>query len=135
MRSYTALLLCSMAMTTVALPALADGAHHGDRAAADGGSAKPSFPMPAAEFRARVNARLAERDARAEKRIADKKLDAAKAQKIRTHLAERKAKVTVVLDKVCADGTVTADEAKEVRAAGRGPKHRAHRGAHGRRAK
>jgi len=134
MRFPTVALLVTMALSTAAIPAFAgDRAHHDGRGtpaqSADGGKKqKASFPMPAAEFRTRVNARLAKVDAHVEKRIVDKKLDAEKAKELRAKVAERKAKVIAATDKACADGTVTADEAKEVRQAGGG--HHGGKGAH-----
>ncbi|HEU4535789.1 MAG TPA: hypothetical protein VFS00_16800 [Polyangiaceae bacterium] len=74
------------------------------------------FPMGAAQFRQKVEARQQKMRERFEAAIAEKKVPADKVSEIRAHMAEKQAKVKAEVDKVCADGTVTADEAKQVRA-------------------
>ncbi len=92
--------------TLVAVPALADG---------KGGDKGASFPMPAAQFKQRIEARRAKMKQRIEERAA--KLSADDAKALRTRFAETSAKVDAEVAKAIADGTVTKDEAKAVRAA------------------
>lgn len=85
---------------------------------------KANFPMPAAEFQKRVDARAAKAKEHVEARAA--KLPEAEAKALRAKFAERQAKVAAEVKKAVADGTVTKDEAKAVRqAAGHGG-HRGH---------
>ena len=121
MRFRTVAVLVALALSTAAIPALAKGhTGHGTRAdAADASKQKAQFPMSADAFRARVNERMAKMDAHVEKRIVDKKLDAAKANEVRQRVAQAKVKITTEVNRVCSDGVVTADEAREVRQAGR----------------
>jgi hypothetical protein len=82
------------------------------------GDDKASFPMPAAEFKQHVQARQDKMKAAMEKRIAD--LPSDKQQAIRDKVAVKTAAVNAAVANAVADGTVTADEAKAVRAAGGG---------------
>lgn len=86
----------------VAIPALADGK----------GAA---FPMPAADFQAKVTARQTKARARMEERAA--KLPADQASALRAQFDETQAKVNAEVAKAVADGTVTKEEAQAVRAA------------------
>jgi len=97
----------------------------GSFALADGKS-KPSFPMPAAEFQQRVDARIAKQRAHVEEHIKAKNLDAAKAKEKREAFEARVAKIQAAAKSAEADGTVTADEAKAVREAGGGKHHGKH---------
>ena len=92
--------------TLVALPALADG---------KGGDKGASFPMPAAEFKQHLEARRAKMNKRIEERAA--KLSAAEAKALRERVAAANAKVDAEVAKAIADGTVTKEEARAVRAA------------------
>lgn len=102
----TALVTLSLA-TALAVPAFADGNHQ-----------KASFPMAAAEFNQHLEARLAKRQARLEKVITEKNVAADKANAMRAKFNERAAKTRVAAADAEKDGTVTAEEAKAVRAAG-----------------
>jgi hypothetical protein len=104
MRTKIAFLVSLALGTLVAVPAFADkdGAH-------------ASFPMPAAEFKQKVEARRAKMKQHIEERA--QKLSAAEAKELREKFAARSAKVDAEVAKAVADGTVTADEAKAVRAA------------------
>ena len=93
----------------------------GSLALADGKS-KPSFPMPAAEFQQRVDARIAKQRAHMEEHIKKENLAADKAKEKRDAFDARVAKIQAAAKQAEADGTVTADEAKAVREAG-GGKH------------
>jgi len=76
---------------------------------------RPSFPMPAAAFKQRVDARQARAREHLEKRASS--LPAAEAKALRDRFAEATAKVDAEVAKAIADGTVTQAEAAAVRAA------------------
>ena len=80
------------------------------------------FPMPAAEFQAKVNARQAKGRARMEEKAAQ--LAADQAKELRAKFDATIAKVNAEVAKAVADGTVTKDEAQAVRAAS--PHHGKH---------
>ena len=80
------------------------------------GDEKASFPMPAAEFQQKVQARETKMKEVMEKRIAN--LPADKQKEIREKVAAKEAAVNAAVQNAIADGTVTADEAKAVRAGG-----------------
>jgi hypothetical protein len=88
----------------VALPALADDA-----------KSRPSFPMPAAAFKQRVDARQAKAREHVEKRASQ--LPADQAKELRARFAASSTKVDAEVAKAIADGTVTKEEAAAVRAA------------------
>lgn len=87
--------------TLVAVPAFAD-------------DAKPRFPMPAAAFKQRVDARLAKARTHVEERAS--KLSAEEAKQVRAKFEQHVAQVNAEVAKATADGTVTKDEARAVRA-------------------
>ena len=103
-RSTIAALLMSISVFTMAFTASAKG--HGDK----------KLPVPAAEFKAKHDAHVAKGRTRLEERIKAKNLNAEQAKEMRARFEGRVAKVSQVVAKVTADGTVTKDEAKEVRA-------------------
>jgi hypothetical protein len=90
--------------TLVATPAFADDTKGG-----------PTFPIPAAQFKQRVDARQAKAQKHMEERAA--KLPANEAQALRATFAAATAKVNAEVAKAIADGTVTKEEAQAVRAA------------------
>lgn len=94
------------------------------------GDAAKKFPMPAAEFQQLVAAHQAKAREHLEKRLADKKVPADKAEAIRAKVAAKEAAVAAKVAEVVADGTVTLPEAKEVRAL----EHQGHRRPQGERA-
>jgi hypothetical protein len=104
-----ATLALSLALVGAAGTALAEG--RGDGAA---------FPMKADAFQQKVEQRLAHAKDRLEKRIAEKKVDAARAKEMRDRVEARAAKIRAATATAAQDGVVTADEAKAVRAAGGG---------------
>lgn len=109
----------ALALSAIALPAMAKPAQH--RApvaeeAAKAGHKDAKFPMPAAEFRKHIDARIAKVKARVEKHIEKNKVPEDKAREIREKLAQGIAKVNAEVDKVTADGSVTKEEAKQVHA-------------------
>lgn len=90
------------------------------------GKGKANFPMPAAEFQQKVDARLVKHRAKMEEHIKSKNLDATKAKEKRDAFDARAAKIQAAAKVAEADGTVTADEATTVREAGGGGGHRKH---------
>jgi hypothetical protein len=83
---------------------------------------KPHFPMPAAEFQAKVNARQAK--ARAHMEAKAETLPADQATALRARFDANIQKVNAEVAKAVADGTVTKEEAQAVRAAS--PHHGKH---------
>ncbi|MDB4942361.1 MAG: hypothetical protein JWP97_1895 [Labilithrix sp.] len=109
----------------VAVPAFAAPAQSSAPAKsqrAEGDKGQKHFPMPAAEFKAKVEHRMQKARAHLEERVA--KLDANEAKEARAKFEAVAANVNAEVAKACADGTVTADEAKAVRAAN--PHHGKH---------
>jgi hypothetical protein len=91
--------------TLVAAPAFAD----------DAKGPKLNFPVPAATFKQHVDARLAKARQHMEQRAST--LPADQAKELRAKFEQNLATVNAEVAKAIADGTVTADEAKAVRAA------------------
>jgi hypothetical protein len=88
--------------TLIAVPAMAG--EKGDSA---------NFPMPAATFQAKVDARQAKAREHMEKRAA--KLDAEKAKELRAQFEAGVLRINAEVSKATADGTVTKEEAQAVR--------------------
>jgi hypothetical protein len=88
--------------TLVAVPAMAGDKH-------DAGN----FPMPAATFKQKVDARQAKAREHMEKRAA--KLTADQAKELRAKFDAGAAKINAEVSKATADGTVTKEEADAVR--------------------
>ena len=82
------------------------------------GHQKLQFPVPAATFKQHVDARQAKMKEHMEKKIAS--LPAAEQKDARAKMDAKVAAVNAEVAKAIADGTVTADEAAKVRAAGGG---------------
>jgi hypothetical protein len=99
------------------------------------GKERPKFPMPAAEFKAKVDGRIAKARQRMEERAG--KLDAAEAKALRAKFDAGVAKVNQEVSKATADGTVTKDEAKAVRQVAKevAPGHHGKHARHGKRGK
>ncbi len=108
-----AISLASLAAPTLAFAAPPQGAPAAHRADAD--KAEKQFPMPAAEFKAKVDSKLSRARQHMETRAA--KLDADKAKEVRARFDAGAAKVNAEVAKATADGTVTKEEAKDVFAA------------------
>lgn len=119
--------------TLVAVPAFAapgaSGNVPGKTQRAEGEKGGKHFPMPAAEFKAKVDARQAKHRAHMEAEAA--KLPADQAKELRAKFDATVQKVNAEVAKAIADGTVTKDEAKAVRAAN----PNAHHGKHARHGK
>src|SRR5690606_942505 len=120
MRSKIISALVVAALSLVAVPALAHG--KGDHA--------KKFPMAAAEFKAKVDARAAKAKQRMEERAA--KLPADQAKELRAKFDAGTAQINAEVAKATADGTVTLDEAKQVRAVAKSVRpHHGKKGKHG----
>lgn len=124
MRSTIVATVAALA-TLVAVPAFAAPAQ-GDAPAktqrAEGDKGGRHFPMPAAEFKAKVDKRMAKARAHMEERAA--KLPANEAKELRAKFDATAQNVNAEVAKAVADGTVTKEEAKAVRAAN--PHHGKH---------
>lgn len=90
---------------------------------------KMSFPMPAAEYKAKVEAREAKAREHMEKRAA--KLNADEAKALRAKFDAGEAQINAEVGKAVADGTVTKEEAQAVRKVVKDV--RGHHGKHARR--
>jgi hypothetical protein len=88
------------------------------------GEGKKHFPMPAAEFKAKVEKRQAKGRQHMESEAA--KLPADAARELRAKFDATVQKVNAEVAKAVADGTVTKDEAKAVRAANPNGHHGKH---------
>jgi hypothetical protein len=111
--------------TLVAVPAFAAPAQGNVPAKtqrAEGDKGAKHFPMPAAEFQAKVNARQTKARAHMEEKAAQ--LPADQAKELRARFDANIAKVNAEVAKAVADGTVTKEEAQAVRAAS--PHHGKH---------
>jgi len=105
-----AISLASLVAPTVAFAAPPQGAPTAHRA--EGEKGEKQFPMPAAEFKAKVDGKLSRARQHMETRAS--KADADKAKEIRARFDAGAAKVNAEVAKATADGTVTKDEAKDV---------------------
>ena len=92
---------------------------------------KASFPMPAAAFKERVDARQAKARERMEKRAST--LNAEQAKELRAKFDAGIAKINAEESKATADGTVTKEEAQAVRQVSK--EVRGHHGKHARHGK
>lgn len=112
-KSVVAALVVSLA-TLVAVPALAEtGAKRATPAAEDGGKHGKKFPMAGAEFKAKIDQRMAKARQRLEARIAS--LPADKQREARDRFNAAVATVNAEVAKAVADNVVTKEEAKKVR--------------------
>lgn len=107
------------AATLAAVPAFAHGTHGNE---SDGAAA---FPMSAAAFQQRIDARIARGKARVEKKIADGKVEGAQAREMRARFDARTQNIQAAAAEAEKDGVVTQEEARTVRAAGGGGCHHA----------
>ena len=118
MRSFIASAVLALATLFAAAPAMA-----GDKDQA-------SFPMPAAQFKQKVDTRMTKARQHMEERAS--KLPADQAKELRAKFDAGAAKVNAEVAKATADGTVTKDEAKAVHKVAREAKG-GHHGKHARR--
>ena len=107
MRSLITSAAFALSLTLFAAPALAHGKHGG----------QANFPMPAAAFKQKVEARQAKAREHMEKRASA--LPADQAKELRAKFDAGVAKINAEVTKATADGTVTKDEAAAVRQAAR----------------
>ena len=119
MRSKIVSAVVFAALALVSVPAFAKG------------DAKASFPMPAAEFKAKVDARAAKAKQRMEARAAT--LPADQAKELRAKFDAGTAQINQEVAKAIADGTVTTEEAQKVREVAKAV--HPHSKGHGKRAK
>ena len=103
-RSKIVLAVAFVLASLVAAPAFAKG---------KGGDHAKNFPMPAAQFKAKVDAKTAKAKQRMEDKV--KGLPADQAKELRAKFDSGVAQVNAEVAKATADGTVTHDEAKKVR--------------------
>ncbi|MDF2692266.1 MAG: hypothetical protein K0S65_649 [Labilithrix sp.] len=113
-----------LALVTIfaAAPAMAGEKHEHEKA---------SFPMPAATFKAKVDARQAKAREHMEKHAA--KLTAEQAKELRAKFDAGVVKINAEVSKATADGTVTKDEADAVRKVAKETRGGHHHGKHARR--
>lgn len=111
-----------VAVPAFAAPAQGNAPTKSQRAEGDKDKGKAKFPMPAAEFKAKVDARQAKARKHMEERAAQ--LPADQAKELRARFEADIQKVDAEVAKAVADGTVTKEEAKAVRAAS--PHHGKH---------
>lgn len=99
------IMAAALALSTMfaVAPAMANGKPH----------EKVTFPMPAAVFKQKADAREAKAREHMEKRAA--KLPAEQAKELRAKFEAGAAKINAEVSKATADGTVTKDEADAVR--------------------
>lgn len=76
---------------------------------------RPSFPMKAEKFMEHIDKRIAHMKAKVDARLERSDLDDAKKAEIRAKVNEASTKVRAAAQQAAADGTVTKDEAKQVR--------------------
>jgi hypothetical protein len=79
-----------------------------------GDEGNKKFPMPAAEFRQHVSARLEKARTRMEERITSDHLPADQADALRATFKTSVAQINTKVDQVTADGTVTQEEGESV---------------------
>ena len=120
MRSTIIGTVLALATVFAAAPAMAGEKHE-----------KANFPMPAAAFKERVDARQAKARERMEKRASS--LSAEQAKELRAKFDAGIAKVNAEVSKATADGTVTKEEAQAVRKVSK--EVRGHHGKHARHGK
>ena len=101
-------LACSSAVV-LAAPGKANVARHEKHA-----ELAKKFPMKADDFRQLVSERTAKARERMEKAISKRQVPSDKANEIRAKFAAVQAQVDAKTAEVCADGTVTLEEAKQV---------------------
>jgi hypothetical protein len=109
--------LCALPVAAYARPSAPAGLHD---------EAEPKFPMTAAEFRDRVGRRIEQARAKMEEHITEKQLPADKADEHRARFRAAIAQLTAKVDEVCADGTVTKEEAEAVHALAKSLLHHRH---------
>lgn len=116
-----ALSVVGSSAAALAAPAKEHAARH------EKGDMAKKFPMKADEFQQHASKRAQKARERMEKHIAEKKLPEDKANEVRAKFNAAQVKVGQKVTEVCADGTVTLDEAKAVHTVAReGRPHKKH---------
>jgi hypothetical protein len=113
-RSLVVATLVSAALPVVALAAPSDAAHD-DRQGEKGAKGEKRFPMEAAKFRARAEERLAKVKGRLEAKLDERKVPAEKRAKALAKFEASAKQIRAAVERVAKDGTVSKDEAREVR--------------------
>ena len=104
----------AVALAAIAVPSVAFASPKGDRNGEHAEHEK-HFPMKADRFREHLEKRIAKAKAHLEKQLDAHKVDAAMRTRIEKEFDAGAAQVRAAAAKAEADGTVTADEAKDVR--------------------
>jgi hypothetical protein len=119
--------IASLFFSAAALLTLAPAASAADKKEekSEHGKHHAKFPMPAAEFKKHSDERLAKWAGKLEEHIKRKNMPEAEAKAARARFAELSAKVNAAVTKAGADGTVTHEEAKEVREVAKEARHAA----------
>lgn len=94
----------------------AESAQEADKADKADKKLHAKYPMKAVEFKTKVNDNIAKAKDRLESRLKDKRIKSERAKVARARFDRGVVEVRRVVDKVTKDGTVTLDEAKEVKA-------------------
>lgn len=100
--------MTSFAETTPSAPVEHGHKHHGDKG-------KAQYPMKADEFRVMVEKKIERVKARVEKGMAEHKIPADKRVEVSKAVDDAAKQVRTAVDKAATDGTVTKEEAKQVR--------------------
>jgi hypothetical protein len=119
LRSILRSLAVALALTVVAAPVVAQAdegrAPAGKDEGKHGGKYDKVFPVDAAKFEQHMDQRIAKLRERMEKAMAEHGVPEAKRAERRKHFDEGAAKVRAEVKRVGADGTVTKEEAQQVR--------------------
>ncbi len=102
----------ALSLASTSAVALADT---GAKAPHQRGGDGAQFPMPAAQYQQRIREREGKARERLEKKLAAKKVPADRANEARAKLNAHQDRVNGKVAEVSADGTVTRDEAKQVK--------------------
>ena len=116
-RTAALALATALAFGGIAAPAFAGGPEDGKDPAAH--RERPSFPMKADDFRARAEKRIAGALSRLDRILERHPVPADVEKQIRADASTAAANVRAAVDKATSDGSVTKDEAKEVRGVAR----------------
>jgi hypothetical protein len=132
-KSVVAALVVSLA-TLVAVPALAEtGAKRPTPTAEEGGKHGKKFPMAGAEFKAKVDQRVAKARQHMESRVTN--LPADKQKEVRDKFNAGVATLNAEVQKAVADNVVTKEEAQKVREVAKQLRGGHGHGGHGKKAK
>jgi len=125
--------LAALVLTLSAVPAFAfaDGTAQPARTEhVREGKSKAQFPMPADQFKAHVEARITKSREKIVAKMAEKKVDQEKQDKVLAKFDEGTKEIMAEVDKVSANGTVTKEGAQQVREVSQRVRHH-HKGGKG----